>query len=297
METPVQYGGTSTGGRDILPPGARIGSVRLESGRIEELSEFYRRRIGLKQIGRRPGLIELGVENEILLTLEEVPEISRQPRSAGLFHFAIRLPERRTLASVVRKLLDEGTAIGGFADHLVSEALYLGDPDGNGVEIYHDRPRKEWFEQGRLRMDTLPLDLEDLLSEISSPYPGMPDSLPPGTVVGHVHLRVSDLAATERFYTHTLGYELTMRFGSQAGFVSAGGYHHHVGYNTWGGPFEPRSRRASGGLKHFTILLPDEPELERTVGRLRVHDVEVNREGQAYAFRDPSGIQVLLRKE
>lgn len=262
MEKSVQFSVTSTHGGNMLHPGARIGSVCLESRRMEELSD-----------------------------------ISIYPRSAGLFHFAIRVPDRHALASVVKKLMDEATDIEGFADHLVSEAIYLRDPDSNGIEIYRDRPREEWFEQDRLRMNTLPLEVEDLLSELSSGYPETPDSLPPGTVMGHVHLRVSDLQATERFYTQVLGFNLTMRFGSRAGFVSAGGYHHHVGYNVWGGSFEPRSQEASGGLKYYTILLPDESELERTVGRLGLHDVVVNREGEAYAFRDPSGIQVLLLKE
>lgn len=112
-----------------------------------------------------------------------------------------------------------------------------------------------------------------------------------------MHLRVSDLQSTERYYTQVLGFDLMMHFGSQTGFVSAGGYHHNVGYNVWGAPFEPRSEQASGGLNYYTILLPDEPELERTAARLRLHDVTKSREGDTYAFRDPSGIRVVLETE
>jgi catechol 2,3-dioxygenase len=275
-----------------IHPESRIGRVYLESKDVEALAAFYKDRIGMVELGSRNGEILLGAGGTVLLEIGEVPEIRVQPRSAGLFHFALRLPDRPSLAGAVRRLMENGRAVEGFADHLVSEAVYLRDPEGNGVEIYRDRPRDLWFRQGRLHMDTLPLDVEDLLSADSSAAGAA--SLPPRTEVGHVHLRVSDLRSTERFYTQVLGFDLTMHLGSQAGFVSAGGYHHHVGFNVWGGPFLPRSGQTLGGLRFYTILLPDEPELERTADLLKHRNVKISREGETCGFHDPSGIQVVL---
>jgi catechol 2,3-dioxygenase len=280
-----------------IHPRTRIGRVCLESIRVAELAAFYTRSLGLEELQRGEGSILLGAGHGVLLSLQEVPELRVQPRSAGLFHVALRVPDRLALARVVRRLLDTGASLEGSADHLVSEAVYLHDPEGNGIEVYRDRPRDSWFEEGRLRMGTLPLDVEELLAELRRAGVAAPTAAPLQTVVGHVHLRVSDLAGTERFYTQALGFDLTMRMGSRAGFVSAGGYHHHIGFNTWGGPFTPRSERAAGGLGYYTVLLPGPRELESTASRLERHGVILERQAGAFALRDPSGIRVLLETE
>jgi catechol 2,3-dioxygenase len=303
----------SRGEQERIHPETAIGRACLVTGQADVLSAFYRQRIGLRELGSRDGLL-MGAGERALLVLQQNPEARRAQGEAGLFHLALRLPDRPALAAALRRLLDTGTALEGFADHLVSEAVYLRDPEGNGIELYCDRPREAWFAGGALRMDTLPLDVEGLLAELPSGG-GSAAALPPQTVMGHVHLRVSDLGATERFYTEALGFQLMLRFGSQAGFVSAGGYHHHVGFNTWGGPFAPRSEgpgfeEASGapaagqpdarqpaGLGYFSIRVPDERELERTAGRLRGRGAGVEAEAGRISVRDPSGIRVLVEAD
>ncbi len=276
-----------------IHPQARIGAVCLVSIRASALAAFYRERVGLQVLARREGAVLLGAGGRTLLVLREERHAQRTHRAAGLFHLALRVPDRPALAAAVRRLTERGGAVEGFADHLVSEAVYLRDPEGNGVEIYHDRPREGWFQGGRLRMATLPLDVEGLLSEL--PSEGSPATgLPLQTVVGHVHLRVSDLAATEHFLTEGLGFQLTSRFGPQAGFVSAGGYHHHIGFNTWGGPFTPPPAGPAAGLGYYPIQLPDARELEKAEARLRRHGFAGRAEGAALTALDPSGIRVLL---
>ncbi|MGI8597046.1 MAG: VOC family protein [Thermoleophilaceae bacterium] len=152
--------------------------------------------------------------------------------SSGLFHLALLVPSRAELARAVRRVTGAGGRFTGASDHLVSEALYLNDPEGNGIEIYRDRPREEWEHTGgEVRMSTLALDLDAVMAEL--PAGDGPDGMPPGTVMGHVHLSVADLAETESFYADVLGFDVTVRSYPGALFLSAGGYHHHVGANTW----------------------------------------------------------------
>jgi catechol 2,3-dioxygenase len=177
----------------------------------------------------------------------------------------------------------------------VSEALYLADPDGNGIEIYRDRPRAEWpFVNGQLEMTTDPLDLDDLLAAGTNPA-GASDALPDSTVIGHVHLHVSNLADAEAFYAGLLGFDLMQRFGAGALFVSAGGYHHHVGLNTWVGVGAPPPPAGALGLRHFAVRLPGAAAREKVVERLRAANVPVHPAGRAGTLvRDPSGNSILL---
>lgn len=283
--------------REGIDPQAAIGRVCLIARRADALADFYHRRLGLRELRRTGGTVWLGVAGRALLVLRENAEARQAPREAGLYHLALRLPDRSTLAAVVRQLLEAGVAMDGFADHVVSEAAYLRDPEGNGVELYSDRPREAWFRGEELLMNTLPLDVSGLMAAAPAAEPRAAFELPPQTIVGHVHLRVTDLQATERFYTQGLGFQVMMRFGSQAGFVSAGGYHHHLGYNTWGGPFAPRAEESAGGLGYFTIRLPDDEEIERAAVRLEQTGLIAQCDGRALAVRDPSGILVVLEAE
>jgi catechol 2,3-dioxygenase len=182
----------------------------------------------------------------------------------------------------------------GFSDHGVSEAIYLADPEGNGIEVYRDRPRGEWpTTDGRLRMGSEPLDVEALLAEAEQaavatarePWGG----LPPGTRIGHVHLHVAFLEDTLDFYTRVLGFGLTMRYGDSALFLAAGGYHHHIGANTWAGVGAPRPPAGALGLDHFVVLLPDDAALADVAGRLGAAGVEAEVRPEAIAVADPSG--------
>jgi catechol 2,3-dioxygenase len=174
----------------------------------------------------------------------------------------------------------------GAADHGVSEALYLADPDGNGIEIYRDRPRAEWpFLGGQLRMGADPVDLDALLAEGS---PADHRGLAPGTVIGHVHLHVSRLDTAQHFYVEVLGFELMQRYGPSALFVSAGGYHHHIGLNTWAGVGAPPPPPGAIGLRHFDVPLPTAGARADVERRLRTAGVEFEQTSAQLVVRDPS---------
>ena len=235
-----------------IDPGARIGAVHLTVADLGRLVSFYEARLGLtvrRRDSRTAWLGAGGAGGADLLVLHESPTARRVPGTTGLYHFAVLVPTRRALARSLRRLVDTSTTLQGVADHGVSEALYLGDPEGNGIEIYRDRPRADWpVVAGQLKMGTDPLDLDGLLSELEAEGDARDAAgMPPATTIGHVHLHVADLVTTEEFYAGVLGFELTQRFGQSAYFFAAGGYHHHVGANIWAGagapppPWPPRS--------------------------------------------------------
>jgi catechol 2,3-dioxygenase len=184
----------------------------------------------------------------------------------------------------------------GAADHLVSEALYLADPEGNGIELYRDRPREEWIrDAGGVRMATDPLDVEALLAEggaASEPWAGLPE----GTRMGHIHLRVAEIPATERFYRDVLGFDLTARYGDSASFFSAGGYHHHIAANTWGSAGAPPLPAGALGLREFTVALPNQAELKRVAARIQAAGIPMDetadgmdKTADGILVKDPAG--------
>jgi catechol 2,3-dioxygenase len=216
------------------------------------------------------------------------------PRATGLFHQAFLVPTRRDLALALVRLARAGWPLTGASDHLVSEALYLSDPEGNGIEIYRDRPREQWPREGDgVRMDTLPLDLEGVLGELDGD-PGDPGPMPEGTRIGHVHLKVADVPATEAFYSGVLGFDVMAHMPS-ASFMSAGGYHHHLGANVWhsrGGQPPPPGAR---GLRSFEIVLPSAGDVAAAEGRLQDAGVETARSDGDVVAADPSGNRLRLR--
>lgn len=280
-----------------LPPDAAIGSVQLVAGDAHRLKAFYRRSLGLRLLSEEAGLHRLGAGERELIVLENDPGAPKLLGTAGLYHLAVLLPSRIELARALQRLLHTQTPIEGFADHGVSEAIYLSDPEGNGIEIYCDRPRPAWpRKDGKLRMGTWPLDTEDLLGEL----PGAGAEAPPAEAapesrIGHVHLQVTDIEASDRFYAGVLGFDLVMHFGPSAGFVSAGGYHHHIGYNAWAGPLAPTPSGKARGLKHFSLLLPGRASLEAAAERVREAGIQLEQESRGRLFvRDPSGIRIAL---
>ena len=277
-----------------LPAESRLGAIRLRAGDAGLLRDFYERVIGLRALPADGELIALGAGAVSLVELVSRPDApARPPRTTGLFHLALLVPTRADLARSLRRVFQAGWHLSGASDHLVSEALYLSDPEGNGIELYRDRPREDWPRAGDgLEMATLPLDLEDLLAE-----PGADEDdgrMPVGTILGHVHLQVADLAAAEAFWVDALGLDVTVRGYPGALFVSAGGYHHHVGLNTWAGVGAPRPPVDARGLDRFEVVLPDESALtatrERITAAAGVEDVE----GGVLSV-DPSGNAVLVR--
>jgi catechol 2,3-dioxygenase len=232
-----------------------IGRVRLRVADADRMRSYYERTIGLRTLSAGE-VVQLGVDGQPLIEL--VPDPSAPPAPpgrTGLFHLALLVPDRPSLAQAVRRVVASGGRFTGASDHFVSEALYLRDPEGNGIEIYRDRPRSEWEydADGELRMGTVALDVDGVMADL----PGGEDAgMPEGTVMGHVHLHVADLDAAERFYAGELGLDVTVRSYPGALFLSREGYHHHIGLNTWQGPGAPPPPQGSRGLEDFEITLP-----------------------------------------
>ena len=276
----------------IAPP--RIGRVALAVADLDRSIRFYEDVIGLSLLSRENSLARLGAgDNDFLLLYGQPGARSVQP-ATGLYHFAILVPSRQDLARTLYHLLQVDGPISGFADHAVSEAIYLTDPDGHGIEIYRDRPREEWQYRGdELRMTTEPLDLHGVLGELVGV---VPDSyqMAEGTFVGHMHLQVAEIAATERFYTGQIGLDLVMRYGPRATFMSANGYHHHLGANTWAGEHLPPAPTDAARLMWYEIVQPDEATLQAIRHRLESTNIKAKHEDGAIIVTDPSGIQVRL---
>jgi catechol 2,3-dioxygenase len=245
----------------------------------------------MRLLSEEGGTVRLGAGTRALLNLHERRDATRATGTTGLYHFAVLVPSRLDLARSLRRLVETNTPLDGASDHGVSEALYLSDPDGNGIEIYRDRPRAEWPRvNGRLNMTVDPLDVEGLLAE-SAPAD---DGLDPDTVIGHVHLHVSSLPEAEAFYAGVLGFDVTERYGRGALFVSAGGYHHHLGLNTWAGVGLPPAPEGSLGLRRFEIRFPDAASRATVVERVRAASIPAAQSEDGVIVRDPSGNALLL---
>ena len=281
-----------------IDPATALGAVRLQVADLSGLRGFYERVIGLRTLDDGGGTTRLGIEDgKPLVELVEKPDApERPPGTTGLFHMAILVPSRADLARALERVANQGWRLSGASDHLVSEALYLADPEDNGIELYRDRPREEWsHEDGALQMATLPLDLPDLLGEARGDELAV--QMPAGTRVGHVHLQVSDLSAAEAFYCDVLGFEVMVRSYPGALFVSAGGYHHHVGLNTWAGEGAPPPPPGSRGLERFELIAGSEGELEQVAGRAEAAGIDSERQDGELLLQDPSGNRVALRSQ
>jgi catechol 2,3-dioxygenase len=217
-------------------------------------------------------------------------------RATGLYHLAILYPTRLDLAFALARLAEAHWSLDGVADHLVSEALYLSDPDGNGIELYRDRPREEWsYADGELQMATLSLNLQGLADELASAE-ALQRSVPAGTTIGHVHLQVASIPDAEAFYHGVLGFDVMTRGYPGALFVSAGGYHHHLGLNTWHSAGSGPAAPGAVGLRSYEVILPDRAELGRALDRLRAAGVSpVAESADSASVRDPSGNLVVVR--
>ncbi len=274
-----------------------LGSVRLTVSDIARSRAFYERAIGLRSFDLPDGGLSLGVDPAHplveLVGGSDAPALNR--RATGLYHLALLLPTRRDLGFALARIADSRWPLDGASDHLVSEALYLSDPDGIGIEIYRDRPRDQWRRDGdQLRMATEPLDLEGIIGEIQGAQEPQ-GHVAAETKIGHVHLQVSDLGAAEAFYHGVLGFDVTVRRYPGALFFSAGGYHHHIGANVWhsagAGPPEP----GAIGLRSFDTVLPSMAELDRVLDRVRAAGIEIAHGEGGALIRDPSGNGVELR--
>jgi len=285
-------------------PSLTLGPIRLTVADLPRVAGFYERAIGLRRIGETAaGAIALGAPNGPAL-VELVPDAGAPPRaqrSGGLFHLALLVPDRRALAQALLRAVAGGGTLTGTSDHLVSEALYLNDPEGNGIELYRDRPRGEWrrdASSGELAMATLPLDLDDLLAVLPAaeraPDAAAGTAMPPGTTLGHVHLQVADLAAAEAFYAGALGFDVMVRGYPGALFVAADGYHHHVGLNTWASAGGPPADPAARGLRDFAIRYASAQARDAVAARVADSGYALREAGADRVATDPFGIAVRL---
>ena len=286
-----------------LPPETRISEVALTARDAGLLGHFYSSALGLEVLRSDSEGVVLSVGGRDRLRLVQSRAATRPLGSVGLYHFAILFPSRESLGSALARFHRHGGSLTGAADHLVSEALYLTDPEGNGVELYRDRPRGAWPREGSgVRMGTLPLDPNSLLDEAE---PTESPGVPPDTRIGHIHLHVHEIEAAERFYGKAVGFDLMQRFGSSASFLGAGGYHHHVGVNTWGTLGAQPAPPESLGLSWFTVALPDTGALEVLKQRLDGLDAQIEDHRDVSAgvgaatlwVRDPSGHRVAFRAD
>jgi catechol 2,3-dioxygenase len=258
-----------------LDPRTSVGHVHLRVTDLDRTLEFYRDVIGFREAWRDGGTVMLSAEGSypfaLGLTATDAPAPAPR-RRCGLYHAAFLLPNRAALGRLLRRLLERDVALDGASDHLVSEALYLHDPEGNGLELYADRAREAWaWREHEVDMTTRQLDLRDLLAaggDRSAPAPE-------GTRLGHLHLRVSALDRAEAFYHEAVGFDVTLRRYPGAIFFSAGGYHHHLGTNVWAGEGIPPAAPDGPGLWYFTVAVPGRAALSQAAARLQAHGVEV----------------------
>jgi catechol 2,3-dioxygenase len=276
--------------RRVLPDALRLGTVHLVVSDLDRSIPFYTDVLGLQLARREEAQAGLSVGAEELIVLHETPGARSVSRHSGLYHVALLYPSRLELARVAQRIMESKTPIQGASDHGISEAIYLPDPDGNGLELAADYPREGWPDLTDI--DSIapnPLDMGRLFNLVSSSEPE-PEA-DAGTTVGHVHLHVGDLDEGLAFYRELLGFDLVTHIDTAA-FVSAGGYHHHLAFNTWQGKGAPQTPDGSAGLHHWTVELPHASDVSAARERLTNGGIETRELPGGFEARDPWGIAV-----
>jgi len=291
----IENPNTETATVATLPDALRLGPVHLTVSDLERSIAYYERSLGLQVHGRGGDTATLGAGAEDLVVLHGRPGAHGGGRHAGLYHFALLFPTREELARAVNRLAATRTRIEGASDHGVSEAIYLRDPDDNGIELYADRPREEWgagtHPGDRYEIVSIALDIRSLLETVA----GEPvqEHAGDGLVMGHVHLHVGDIERGLAFYRDVLGFEVIANLGSVA-FVSAGGYHHHLGFNVWQGhDVKPRPENAAG-LDRWVVVLPSATDVEAVAARVRAAGLALEEREGGFEVRDPWGTAVAI---
>lgn len=281
-----------------IDPTTRMGRVHYTAADLERQIAFYRDRLGFQLLWRDGDTAALGTAERELLRLTQVPGARTARRTTGLYHTAFLVPTRWELAQLIKRIAETRTPIQGHSNHGTHLALYLPDAEGNGIELAWDFPREVWpMRDGVLYPDGMTragIDIDDLFTELERdqrPWEG----LSAATVVGHVHLHTSTLDSAQTFYHTVLGFDVTMRSEEFAAvFVSAGGYHHHLGLNVWNGVGAPPAPPGSIGLRYFTVVVPDDAALQSVVGRLDAAGHTLVRVDDGVSVTDPAGVSVLL---
>lgn len=271
-----------------VPATTTMGPVGLGVADLDRSADYYTRAIGLGVLERTASELVLGAGERPLVHLVEVAGARPAFGHTGLFHLALRVPARADLAAWLRHAATSRLPLDGASDHFVSEAIYLQDPDGHGIEIYHDRPRALW-EHRVDEMTTLGLDIDDLLGELDPADASAFAGLPAGTDMGHVHLRVADIAQTVGFYRDALGLALMATYGPAAVFLAAGGYHHHIGANVWQSRGASPPPAGTAALRYATVAFPDAASRDAAADSVADAGHEVTVDQDAPVVRDPAG--------
>lgn len=277
-----------------LSSSTTVGAVHLTVSNLEESLRYYTTAIGLDVLKRDGGRASLGAGGRELVVLVEQVGARPVPGATGLYHFALLVPQRVDLARWLAHAGRDRVPLVGLSDHFVSEALYLSDPDRHGIEIYWDRPREVWEGQVGSRLTTMPLNVDSLFGELDDPATEPFAGLTAATRMGHVHLKVASIPETVRFYRDVLGFMLMAQLGDQAAFLAAGGYHHHLGANTWESAHGKAPPPGAASLRLATIVLADAEERYRVVARLDHAGVAVGDHEGAPTVSDPSGNRLAL---
>jgi catechol 2,3-dioxygenase len=277
-----------------IPADTRMGAVHLTVADLDRSIGYYAAAVGLGVREREDGRAALGAGGGDLLVLYEQPGARPSRGYCGLYHLALLVPERTDLARWLVHAARDRVPLVGLSDHYVSEAIYLSDPDGHGIEIYWDRPREVWDGQVAQRLTTQPLDTDSLLAALGDPASATFEQLPAGTTMGHVHLKVADIPPTIAFYRDVLGFGLMASLGRQAAFLSAGGYHHHLGANTWESAGAPSPPPDAAALRQATIVLPDAAAVAALAAQVSDAGYEAQPHDGGVLVRDPSGNAVAL---
>lgn len=274
-------------------PNTYVTNVEIKVSDLQRSLTYYQEVIGFKVLHQESHKATFTADGKTaLLTIVQPETIEEKTRfTTGLYHFALLLPSRRDLANVISHFHKNGVYFGA-SDHDVSEALYLSDPDKNGIEIYADRPEDKWtWHSNQVHMVTEPLNIQSILAEGNDTWSG----LPTGTVMGHIHLSVSNLTEAEEFYTKGLGFDIVTRYGTQALFISTGRYHHHIGLNTWYSENAPKLGEHQVGLKTFSLRLDNEQQVATMKENLRAIDAPVTDIAGGFQTEDPAGNKILLK--
>lgn len=271
-------------------PNLFIQNVTLKVSNLSRSIDFYTEIIGFRVLQQEEGRVTLTADGQhALITLVEVPNAQFVRGATGLYHFALLLPSRKDLGNLIQHFIQKNVQIGA-GDHDVSEALYLSDPDGNGIEMYIDRPADtwKWDLNGQVYMTTDPVQFQSVLREADGTWSGLPID----TVMGHIHLSVRNLQESEDFYTSLLDYAVVSRYGGQALFISTGGYHHHIGLNTWHSEGAEALPKDAVGIQSYTVQLPDQDYAVNLKKRFVEQNMEIKEQENIFSIIEPNGIEV-----
>ncbi|SET01947.1 catechol 2,3-dioxygenase [Oceanobacillus limi] len=265
-----------------------VKDISINVTNLTQSLNFYQNVLGFHVLSQTNSKVVLTADGETpILSIEQPDNVTpKEPRTTGLYHFAILLPSRADLSAFLKHIIQQGVQLGA-SDHYVSEALYFNDPDGNGIEVYRDRPSTEWnWKDGQVAMATEPLDGDSLINESEKSWNGMPKE----TVMGHIHLHVADLKETENFYVNGLGMDIVTNYPG-ALFASYGGYHHHIGLNVWNGVGAKSPAENSVGLNWLRLVIPNETTREKIIQQLQDIGATVSNEN---TVEDPAGNRIKL---